>query len=165
MGQPLAIIDCEFATANGGRGANGDMAQFLASLHLLLLSFRKLNGRDRVSPAYEVMATIQRWVCDAYAYLLPSLDSPYRISSAFAINYMQTCLLRATTLFPCVAEQVMTGASPSGILAKWSVTLIDGTPRVDACWMPVPSIHDAVLQLANRALGRVRVRARCRVVH
>jgi hypothetical protein len=69
MGRPLAIIDWEFATAKGGRGANGDMAQFLASLHLLLLSLRKPNGRDSVSPAYEAVATFQCWVCDAYAYL------------------------------------------------------------------------------------------------
>jgi hypothetical protein len=50
-------------------------------------------------------------------------------------------------------------------LAKWSVTLVDGAPRADACWAPVPSIHDVVLQLANRVLGQVKVRARCRVVH
>jgi hypothetical protein len=66
MGRPLAIVDWEFATAKGSRGANGDMAQFLASLHLLLLSLRRPNSRDSVSPAYEAF---QRWVCDAYAYL------------------------------------------------------------------------------------------------
>jgi hypothetical protein len=69
MGRPLAIIDWEFATAKGGRGVNGDMAQFLASLHLLLLSLRKPNSRDSVSPAYEAVATFQRWICDAYTYL------------------------------------------------------------------------------------------------
>jgi hypothetical protein len=30
-------------------------------------------------------------------------------------------------------------------LAKWSVTLVNGAPRANAYWTPVPSIHDVVL--------------------
>jgi hypothetical protein len=100
-----------------------------------------------------------------YIDLLPSLNSPYRINSASTINYMQTCLLRATTLFPCAMERLMTVVRRPKLLVKWSATLVDGAPRADACGTPVPFIHDVVLQLANRVLGRVKVRIRCRVVH
>jgi hypothetical protein len=67
MGRPLEVMHWEFA--GRGRGVNGDMAQFLASLHLLLLSLRKSNSRDSTDLAYEAVATLQRWVCDAYACL------------------------------------------------------------------------------------------------
>ena len=52
------MIDWEFATIKQGRGINGDMAQFLASFHALLLSLPR---------TYETVDIFVRGVCGAYA--------------------------------------------------------------------------------------------------
>jgi hypothetical protein len=55
VGYPLAVVHWEFVGI--GRGVNGDMAQFLASLYLMLLSLRKSNSRDSTDQVYEAVAT------------------------------------------------------------------------------------------------------------
>jgi hypothetical protein len=49
--------------------ANSNIAQFLASLYLMLLSLCQSNSRDSTDQVYEAIATFQSWVCAAYATL------------------------------------------------------------------------------------------------
>jgi hypothetical protein len=60
----VGVIDWEFATVRDGRGVNGDMAQFLASMHVLLLSF-PTEGENGV--VRETMEVFLRELCKAYA--------------------------------------------------------------------------------------------------
>lgn len=57
----VGVIDWEFAALRGGRGPNGDAAQFLASLHALLLSL------PRGSRARENVVALAEAVGDAYS--------------------------------------------------------------------------------------------------
>jgi hypothetical protein len=59
----------------------------------------------------------------------------------------------------------MTVVRQPKFLARWSVTLVDRVPRADACWTPVPSIHDVVLQLANTVLGQLLGQGSLQGVH
>jgi hypothetical protein len=60
----VGVIDWEFATVRDGRGVNGDMAQFLASMHVLLLSLPTVGESGFVREAVEVFI---RELCKAYA--------------------------------------------------------------------------------------------------
>ncbi|GAB1311521.1 hypothetical protein MFIFM68171_01731 [Madurella fahalii] len=59
--ETVAVIDWEFATARNGRGVNGDMAQFLAHLHVLMLSL------PRGGAARKAVEEFVREMCRAYA--------------------------------------------------------------------------------------------------
>jgi hypothetical protein len=60
----VGVIDWEFATIRDGRGVNGDMAQFLASMHVLLLSLPRKGENGFVREAVEVFV---KQLCKAYA--------------------------------------------------------------------------------------------------
>lgn len=57
----MGVIDWEFSTARRGRGANGDAAQFMASVHALWLSLAP------GSPAWEAAGAFGRAMCEGYA--------------------------------------------------------------------------------------------------
>ncbi len=57
----VGVIDWEFATMRDGRGVNGDMAQFLASIHTLLLSL------PAESRAHRAARHFAEALCTAYA--------------------------------------------------------------------------------------------------
>ncbi|KAK1765995.1 kinase-like domain-containing protein [Phialemonium atrogriseum] len=57
----MGVIDWEFSTARRGRGANGDAAQFLASVHALWLSLAP------GSPAWKATGAFGRAMCEGYA--------------------------------------------------------------------------------------------------
>jgi hypothetical protein len=84
-----AVIDWEFSTTEGGRGANGDMAQFLASMHVLLLSTRIQ------SATYLAAEAFTKGMCQAYA-----ADSPWPerlrnklIASEPAVTVLRSALI------------------------------------------------------------------------
>ncbi|KAK4234202.1 kinase-like domain-containing protein [Achaetomium macrosporum] len=60
----VGVIDWEFATTENGRGVNGDMAQFLASMHVLMLSLAREGEIGAVREAVELFL---RELCSAYA--------------------------------------------------------------------------------------------------
>ncbi|KXX78558.1 hypothetical protein MMYC01_204521 [Madurella mycetomatis] len=60
-GEVVAVIDWEFATLQNGRGANGDMAQFLANMHVLMLSL------PPGAVVREAVEAFVREMCRAYA--------------------------------------------------------------------------------------------------
>jgi hypothetical protein len=65
-GSPVVgVIDWEFATAGeNGRGVNGDMAQFLASMHVLMLS---LPGEGELGQVRQAVEVFVGELCRAYA--------------------------------------------------------------------------------------------------
>ena len=71
----VGLIDWEFATIRDGRGVNGDMAQFLASMHAVLLSL------PEKSPAHRAARNFSEALCTAYARqsnLAARLEDRYR---------------------------------------------------------------------------------------
>jgi hypothetical protein len=60
----VGVIDWEFATVRDGRGVNGDMAQFLAAMHVLLLSLPTEGENGVVRETVEVFIGE---LCKAYA--------------------------------------------------------------------------------------------------
>lgn len=82
------IISSHWEFSGIGRGANGDMVQFLASLHLMLLSLHQSNSRDSTDQVYKAVATFQSWVCAAYAALklYPRYASMELLRSALIVH-------------------------------------------------------------------------------
>ncbi|KAL2136458.1 hypothetical protein VTI74DRAFT_3477 [Chaetomium olivicolor] len=60
----VGVIDWEFATIRDGRGVNGDMAQFLASLHVLIMSLPRDGEKGLLREAVVVLV---KEMCRAYA--------------------------------------------------------------------------------------------------